>query len=175
MSEEQRQAVAGVAPPAVSETVIMQVWPSISASSLGRTLGQLYAIPWAGRLIALATFPLALLLYFLPGRLFRRYTITTRRVLIEKGPRSRPAEHLALEDLAEVEVREQAGQGYYRAADLLLTKNGSTALVLLAVPSPQSFRHTILDARDAYVKVAEARQAEQAASDSKQEPAEAKA
>lgn len=170
MSEERRQAVAGVAPPDVSETVIMQVWPSISASAPGRMLGRLYGIPLAGRLIALATFPVALLLYFSPGRLFRRYTLTTRRVLIEKGLTPRPAQELALEDFDEVQVREQSGQGYFRAADLLLVKNGSTSLELPAVPSPQSFRHAILNARNAYVMVSEARRAEQAEAKPAEEP-----
>jgi hypothetical protein len=175
MSEERRQAVAGVAPPDVSETVIMQVWPSISASSLGRTLGQLYSIPLAGRLIALATFPLAILLYFLPGRLFRRYTLTTRRVLIETGPRPRPAQTIDLEDIAEVQVRGLPGQAYYRASDLLLKTNGTTSLELPGVPAPESFRHAILNARDAYVMVREARRAQEVEREPASKPAEATA
>src|SRR5262245_8393552 len=62
--------IAGVAPAEIKETVIMTVWPSNTAYGLGRVLGGLYAwrfpdvyIFRIGNLIALASIPIALLIY----------------------------------------------------------------------------------------------------------------
>lgn len=67
-----KQAIAGVSPAETEETTVMSVWPSITQFGLGRALGRAYAIRFPdihifrlGNLIALASIPLALPLYFL--------------------------------------------------------------------------------------------------------------
>ncbi len=91
-----KQAVAGVRPAGVEEAHIMTVYPSVSATWLGRALGRLFAIRAPdiyifrlGNLIALASIPIALVLYFgrLAPTLYRLtpsgccYRVTNRRVV----------------------------------------------------------------------------------------------
>lgn len=90
-----KQAISGVSPSAVSETLVMEVWPSICRYPSGRFLGRLYEIKTGeyvltlGNLIALASIPHALFLYFyrlLPSVMGSplhggRYRLTNRRVL----------------------------------------------------------------------------------------------
>lgn len=89
------QAIAGVAPVEVSEVTTMVVWPSIAAYPTGPFLGRLYSKQWGiyvvtlGNLLALASIPHALALYFyrlLPSFFGSsvhgtRYKLTNRRVL----------------------------------------------------------------------------------------------
>jgi hypothetical protein len=89
-----KQAISGVSPSAVSETPIMEVWPSICRYPSGRFLGRLYEIKTGGyvltvgNVLALASIPHALFLYFyrlLPSVMGSplhggRYRLTNRRV-----------------------------------------------------------------------------------------------
>lgn len=91
-----KQAVAGVRPAEVEEAHVMTIYPSVAATSLGRTLGKLFAIRAPdlyvfrlGNLFALLSIPIALALYFgrLAPSLYRLtpsggcYRLTNRRVL----------------------------------------------------------------------------------------------
>jgi len=90
-----KQAIAGVSPPKASEVTVMQVFPSIARYFSGKMLGQLYSIDigvsvfTVGNLIALASIPHALALYFYrltPSLLGfpwhgSSYTLTNRRVI----------------------------------------------------------------------------------------------
>jgi hypothetical protein len=161
------QPIAGVYPSQIREQVVMEVWPSICSLGLGRALGRLYGV--RGRLgpihfsllVGLVTFPLAIALYLWPGRLLRRYTLTNRRVVVRRGALPKDAESVSLGELSEVRVAAQPGQAFYNAADLELLCGDRVALRLAGVPSPESFRRTILKARDARVHVARYAQAEQ--------------
>src|SRR3990170_768231 len=101
-----KQAIAGVAPSQLSEVTNMTVWPSLSATALGRFWGRLNALDFGprifgvpvtiGRLFALASIPFMVALYFLM-RLPRfplvlvgiknpwcwQYRLTNRRVIME--------------------------------------------------------------------------------------------
>ena len=87
------QAIAGVAPPEVREVTVAIVWPSIAAMSMGRCLGRLYSIKAGfyffrvGNLLALASIPLALPLYFFKVLPFvgSRIRLTNRRIIVERG------------------------------------------------------------------------------------------
>jgi len=65
-----KQAIAGVSPPHATETTVMHVFPSIARYFSAQKLGQLYSIDIGisvltiGNLIALASIPVALALYF---------------------------------------------------------------------------------------------------------------
>ena len=104
-----KQPIAGVTPPELREATIMTVWPSLAATLPGRFLGRLYAIELGaapltvGHLIALASIPLVVGLYF--GRFVvellrqipvigkylvlppgaQRYVLTNRRVVVRAG------------------------------------------------------------------------------------------
>ncbi len=90
-----KQAIAGVSPPNAEEVTVMQVFPSIARYFAGQMLGKLYSMDVGvsvltlGNFIALASIPLALLLYFyrvLPSVLGislhgSSYKLTNRRVI----------------------------------------------------------------------------------------------
>src|SRR5688500_17200996 len=92
-----KQAIAGVSPAQVGETTIMTVWPSVAATSIGRLFGRMFAIRagvgflTVGNLIALASIPIMLPLYFLRKLPFwiERYRLTNRRVIVERGVHGR--------------------------------------------------------------------------------------
>ncbi len=153
-----QQPIAGVAPPETAEVTIAVVWPSIAATSLGRRLGRLYAIdaglPWLtfGKLFALASIPIVLPLFFwmLRPRASRRYRVTNRRVLIERGVGGAFEAGIALGDFDRVEIDTLEGQGWYPAGDLRLLAGEREMLRLAGVPRPEPFRQTILKAARAF-------------------------
>ena len=86
--------IAGVTPAELTEVPWKIVWPTIAATALGRLVGRLSAIRlgWGefftlGKLLAVATLPLSLLVYFwqLTPYGCRRYMLTNRRIIIRKG------------------------------------------------------------------------------------------
>lgn len=176
------------------ETTIMSVWPSIAALGAGRALGRLYelgprvslgGVPLRpGWLLALATLPLVVPLYFLkiiprlPLVLFgfsnpwcRRYRLTTRRVLVEhpfdalsEKRRVRSVRSsIDLDAFDRIESQTQPGYAWYRASDLVFEQNGAEVLRLEAVPHAEPFRQTCLKARQSHVGVQATRQAATAA------------
>jgi hypothetical protein len=61
-----------------------------------------------------------------------------------------------LADIKNVQIREQPGQAFYKAADLLVQgADGKTLIRLEGVQRPAVLRQTILEARDAQQQVAE--------------------
>lgn len=160
------------------ETTIMSAWPSISALPVGQWLGRLYQlgprvsilrIPLRpGWLIALATLPVAVFLYFnkivpripfvllgLSNPWCRRYRLTTERVVVEHpfDALSKTRVDRAVKasvDLAgfdAIDLDQRPGQEWYRAADLVFRRDGDEVLRLPGVPHAQAFRQTCLKAQ----------------------------
>lgn len=166
MNQISKEAVAGVWPVEYGEAHIIQTFPSISASGVGRMLGMAYGLPFPiGFLIHLATLPipigLAVVMFLFSG--FRRYEVTSLRVRVRRGAGDRPGPEVKLDELDEVRVAPQPGQAFYRAANLELVSHGQVALVLPGVPNPETFRQNILEARTALVQVRDCLRAETAA------------
>ncbi|MGH7193254.1 MAG: PH domain-containing protein [Candidatus Saccharimonadales bacterium] len=190
-----KQAIAGVAPPALGEVTIMTVWPTLAARAEGRFFGRLYGnrsgVRLAGidltlgKLIALASIPLILPLYFLmvlPCFIFlpklgpipriyvsnpwaRRYRLTNRRVVVERAS-SEEVASVSLDAFDAIDVHVLAGQEWYPAGDLIFRKGavwkGSVETFRVSgVPRPETFRQTCLKAQRAHasVKLAVAHQA----------------
>ena len=88
-----KQAIAGVTPSDTQEVTVMTVWPSNASYGMGKLLGRWYDrqagvyIFKLGNLIALASIPIALVLYFMKVLPFvgRRYRVTNRRIVVELG------------------------------------------------------------------------------------------
>jgi hypothetical protein len=144
------QAVTGLVPPQLSETTIRVVWPSVATSPRVAGLGRSMM-----RTIILA--PLAWLMlapfYFkkiLPG-LARRYTLTNRRLMIQKGWKRKPIQQIALADIDDVRLKPDSYDRFYRSATLEIISKGKVAVSLPGVPSPESFRHAIINAYQAWV------------------------
>jgi hypothetical protein len=179
------QPIAGVSPPELKETTIMTVWPSIAATGIGQTLGRLFQIKagvWVftvGNLIALLSIPIvvglimhSLVFNFLAGLTIggiailgflrpitgtvRRYILTNRRVMIATGLKPKPAQYVDLDRFDSIEVVVHPGQEWYPAGDLIFRKGKIETFQLKGVRRPETFRQTVMKARDAYVGVMKA-------------------
>jgi hypothetical protein len=158
-----KQAIAGIVPPEVAEVTSAVVWPSIGAYGLGRWVGQLcgaragYGFFRLGKLLALATIPLSLAVYawkILPF-VCRRYRITNRRVIVQKGYAAVDERSVGLDEFDTIEVRVLPGQAWLRCGDLVLLRDGQERLRLPGVVRPEVFRQTCLKAQIAFVSVGE--------------------
>ena len=156
MSMARTQAISGVS--AGVENVVMTVYPSIASTGWGRWLGRLYisipseinGIKLSYLLFPLPSIPLALLLYVQLKVVGSRYILTNRAVTIRAAIGERQLADIALPAIDRIEVRQYAGQEFYRAADLVFFDSGGSVLGRLAgVPQAEIFRQTILEARDA--------------------------
>lgn len=155
MSNLKSQAIAGVA--AGSETQLMTKWPSIAALGLGRFLGQLMASVPIRFLLALPVgAPVGVLLYFVQKVTGERFTITNKSVQRWTGLGGRMIQRIELSDIVHIEVRQQSGQAFYNASDLLLLNaKGDVAMRLEGLPHAEIFRENITKARESFLRVQE--------------------
>lgn len=181
-----KQAIAGVAPPALGEVTVMTVWPSLAALKGGRFFGQMYenqsginilGIPvTVGRIIALLSIPLILPPYFLmllpcfiylpklgplpriyiPNPLCRRYRLTNRRVIIEHATSGDVQGAVSLDDFDAIDVEVLPGQAWYPAGELIFRHGKVETFRLSGVPRPETFRQTCLKAQRAHASVKQA-------------------
>ena len=175
------QPIAGVAPSEVAEVTVMTVWPSLSATGFGRFWGRLYAwelgfrlfgVPiTVGRLMALASSPLMMALYFLM-RLPRfplvilgirnpwswQYRLTNRRLLVESPFGGGESRSIDLDQFDAIDVAVQPGQAWYHAGDLVFRRGPVEAFRIWGVPRPETFRQTCLKSRASFVGVQRARE-----------------
>ncbi|MBX9791140.1 MAG: PH domain-containing protein [Pirellulales bacterium] len=167
-----KQAISGVTDPETTEVTVMIVWPTIAATSLGRSLGRLYAIRSGfgrtvtfGRIFVLLSIPVALGLFFfmlLPG-IGRRYRLTNRRMLIEHALSGKAISWVALEDFDGIRIEVLPGQEWHAAGEMIFLKGQVESFRLHGVSRPESFRQTCLKVRQAYVAVKKIREHEAAA------------
>ncbi len=159
-----KQAIAGVSPASVTETTAMTVWPSISALGIGRLLGSLFSIKLGfyvfrlGNLIALAAAPLCVLLYLGKVAPFgaTRYRLTNRRIIVERGIVGREERFVDLDRFDRIDIEVKPGQAWFDAGDLIFRQGETETFRLHGVSRPDSFRHTCMNSRNAYVGVKEA-------------------
>jgi hypothetical protein len=158
----QSSSISGVVPPGVRECTVMSVWPSVACTGLGRWLGTLYGVKAGfgslslGRLALLATIPVGLMLYLslrLPWAI-RRYRLTNRRVLVERGVNPAIEQYVDLDRFDAIDVVVRPGHEWYAAGDLVFRRGQVETLRLPGVSRPESFRRTCLEARQGYVAVA---------------------
>lgn len=160
-----KQAIAGVSPSSVGETTVMTVWPANAAFSLGRFLGTLYDIQWPGiyifrlgHLLALASIPLAIALYFwkvLPY-VGTRYRVTNRRVIVQRGLMGVDEKWVDLDRFDAIDVVVRPGQSWYNAGDLVFRRGDTETFRLAGVSRPESFRAICMKSHQAYVGVRKA-------------------
>lgn len=175
--------IAGVVPPEFKEAVVMTVYPSIGGMPLGRWLGRLYKIGWGwgvftvGHVIALLSIPLATFLVvgrfihgfladiqvlgigkffstFIPASLIiSRYTLTNRRVVVQRGLKAIDESWVELDRFDTIEVEVLPGQEWYHAGNLIFRRGPIETFRLDGVSRPETFRQTCLKARAGYVGV----------------------
>jgi hypothetical protein len=158
----------------------MSVWPSISAGSAGRLLGRLYDIDAGfrlfgvpitiGRIIALVSIPLALVLYFnkiVPRIPFivlgwsnpacRRYRLTNRRLVVDNPFTKVEQKSISLDRFDSIEVDQLPGQRWYKAGDLIFRNGQVETFRLAGVSRPETFRQTCLKAQMSFAGIQKAR------------------
>ena len=139
-----KQAIAGVAPPELGEVTVMTVWPSIGATGLGRFLGRRYEsrlgignILTVGNVWKIASIPIALAIFFamllVPG-MNRRYRLTNRRLLIEKGLSPKVESAVLLEDFDAIDIEYLPGQEWFPCGEMIFRKGKIVSFRLSAVP-----------------------------------------
>lgn len=157
-------SIAGVAPPEEKEVTAMCVWPSNALYPSGRVLGSLYSIDvgiWpltVGNLIALASIPHALALFFwrlLPG-VGTRYRLTNRRVIEEKGLMHEVSKSIELDRFDSIDIEVAPGQAWYSAGNLIFKQGTAETFRLEGVSRPEAFRSQCIKAHMAYVGVKKA-------------------
>jgi len=156
-----KSAITGVTPPRLGEATIMTVWPSLAIYPTARALGRLYDIHaglgifTVGNLFKLASIPVMLLLYLwriLPV-VSRRYTLSNRRVIVQRGIFATAERWVLLDDFDAIEILVLPGQDFYCAGQLIFKHGDVETFRLAAVSRPESFRHACLNAHEAYVQV----------------------
>jgi hypothetical protein len=167
--EQKPQAISGVS--AGTEAEITTAYPSLAATGLGRAVGRMcegvlvtHGVSWPRLLITLPLWlvvvPIAmtvtLLLYFVTKISGQRFVLTNRNLQVRQMIGVRLNGQVSLADIKNIAIREQPGQAFYKAADLLIQgADGKTILRLEGVQRPAVFRQTILEARDARQQVEE--------------------
>ncbi len=175
------QAIAGVVPDTEKEVTVMTVWPSLAALAFGRWWGRRFAnnfgmsifgIPiTVGRLLALASIPVILPIYFLmllpkvPFVVFgiknpfcRRYRLTNRRVVVEHAFGGGELQSVSLDRFDSVEIEVVSGQEWYPAGDLIFRNGQIETFRLCGVPHPEAFRCTCLKTQVGHAGVQQARE-----------------
>jgi len=164
------QPIAGVSPPELAEVTVMTVWPSVAATPIGRFFGRCYNIGRGGyiftigNLIALATAPLMVLLYL--GKVApwfgTRYTITNRRVVVQRGLVVDDEKSVDLDRFDTIEVDVRPGHEWFAAGDLIFRMGGTETFRLAGVGRPESFKAACIKSQMAFVGIKAAMQAEAA-------------
>jgi hypothetical protein len=144
------QAIAGVSP--TLESRVMTEFPSVAASGIGCLIGQLmdsipvriFGVKLSYLLFGLALAPFGMLLFLLNKVLGARYILTNRNVQIWSAMGTRRTAVVDLNEIAEVELDQRAGQAFFRASDICLkAANGKTILRLSGVCDAGAFRNAI--------------------------------
>jgi hypothetical protein len=172
------QAVTGVMPPSLGEARIRETRPSVTGTfgglaaiskrlmelpsgiagmlpSLPVVTAVLWPVVWTA--LALPLLPLAWLL-LLPGFLWKfmpflcpRYTLTNRRLMIQRGLKPHPTQEIALADIDDVRMVPGSLDDFYLSANLEVVSKGQVVMHLSGVREPESFRLAVLHAVKAWV------------------------
>lgn len=143
-----------------NESPVMTVWPGIGSMPAGRWVGQASGnrigrgFFTLGKLWALATIPVSLLVYLwrlMPGRC-RRYALTDRRVIVRLGLTAKEGPSIALDQFDAIEVAVLPGQEWLHAGDLVFRREGKEVFRLPGVSRPEGFRRACLKAQNALLR-----------------------
>ena len=146
-----RQAVAGLTAPQTSEALIRETWPTVvdanaGAAALGKKLINSIVLAPLGWLLMAPLYFKKILPYFA-----RRYTLTNRRIMIQRGLKPKPAQEVALADIDDVRLVPGSFDQFFETGTLEVVAKGQVALTLTGVPEPESFRWAIVNACAAWV------------------------
>lgn len=147
-------------PPNPAGQKIMTVWPGIGSMRLGRWVGRLagnrtgFGFFTLGKLLALATIPVTLAVYFwrLMPWACRRYTLRSRRLVVQLGLSAKDGPSIGLDEFDAIEVALLSGQDWLHSGDLVFQRGGQEVFRLSGVSRPEAFRTVCLKARNSLVR-----------------------
>lgn len=160
--------ISGVSPAELKETTVMTVWPSNAKYALGRLLGQAYEITFPdvyifrlGNLFALASIPVALVLFFLRIAPFvaTRYQLTNRRVVVQRGLMGKDERWVEHDRFDSISIEVQPGQAWYDAGDLIFKQGNTETFRLEGVSRPEAFRQTVMKTQMIHAGIRKSRKA----------------
>jgi hypothetical protein len=131
------------------EQRIREVWPTVARApaiaGIGKMLNNTIVLAPLGWLIMS-------LVYF--GKVLPivgiRYRLTDKKIAIVRGWSGAVSQAIALGDIDDVKLDTASIDQFFRSADLQVMSGGKVEMTLTAVPDAESFRHMILDARNAW-------------------------
>jgi len=145
------QAVTGLTPPELGEAPIREVWPSLIVGYPGLT----WLVEYMLRSILLAPVAWVILLVLFMKKfapfICKRYTLTNRRLMIQRGLKPHPVSEIALADIDDVRQVPGTYYDFFQAGSLEIVSKSKGNLTLGGVPEPESFRHAIINACAAWV------------------------
>lgn len=142
--------------PAAGERTVTEFWSSLGENDSWYQLAN--RIPYGLGILVYA--PVYLLKVF-RLRSAVRYTLTNRRLRLDRGIPKRTAAEIPLEHIDDIRVKDWVT--FTRSGDLEVLRNGSVAMTLKGIRDPESVRRTILDAVHARVEVQKVLQAQESA------------
>jgi hypothetical protein len=146
-----RQAVTGVMPPELAEAKIREAFPTLNGRAPGvakmaqRLIRTVFLAP-LGWLLLAPLFPLKFSPLFC-----RRYTLTNRRLMIQRGLKPKPVDEVPLKDIDDVRLVEGSHDTFMHSGDLEVLSGGQVKLRLAGVPEPEGFRQSVINAVKAWV------------------------
>jgi hypothetical protein len=146
-----RQAIAGLTPPQQAEAMVREVWPSVveaqpAVAALGQKLiSSVFLAPLGWLLLA------PLFFKKIVPFLSKRYTLTNRRLMIQRGLKPHPVQEVALADIDDVSIAADSHNSFYRSATLDVLSKDRKVLTLVGVPEADSFRQAIINTVAAWV------------------------
>ncbi|MBY0527113.1 MAG: PH domain-containing protein [Gemmataceae bacterium] len=150
MVDVRKQAVTGLVPPQQGEALIRVAWPAVTAIPPVATLGRKLICS-----IILAPLGWGLMLPFYFKKILpfiaTRYTLTNRRIMIQRGLKPKASAEVALTDIDEVRVIPDGNSEFFRASTVEVLSKGQVKLTLPGVPEPEAFKHAIVNACMAWV------------------------
>jgi hypothetical protein len=128
---------------------IREIWPTVArvpaVSNLGKLLNNTIILAPLGWLLMSGV-------YF--GKLLPiiavRYRLTDKAIMIVRGWSGGVSQQVPLADIDDVLLDTASVDSFFRSANLEVMHDGKVAMTLTAVPDAESFRHAILDARNAW-------------------------
>jgi hypothetical protein len=145
-----RQAVTGVVPPQTGEARIRESMPTVvgiqaGMAGLGKRLIRLIVTAPLGWLVLAPLFAVRIAPF-----LCKRYTLTNRRIMIQRGLRPAPVAEIALADVDGVRIVPDSVDEFFRSGDLEVISRGEVKMRLAGVSEPESFQRSILSAASAW-------------------------
>ena len=130
-------------------TRIREVWPSVkrvpAIANLGKFLNNTIILAPLGWLIMSGVYFSKVL-----PIVAVRYRLTDKNLMILRGWKGSVSQQVPLTEIDDVQLDPDSIDQFFRSADLKIIRDGNVAMTLTAVCDPESFRHMILDARNAW-------------------------